>query len=519
MKNRNLAKVFVLVLSLALLIGSVAGISVSAANVDNLIAAQTIVHGAKIQIAVAVNAPSADGVTVTYQWAGEANAKPATYDAEAPNAPAGTVVFVTEGVAAYELAKVATFTVEYNGNTQTKTYSVAQFLYTKLYNEKVGGTAAACYNALLNYGVTSQNHLGKNTNALVTDSFYVYSETAGVLLNGDDFLFGAPNTSITVAPTYTGEGILEGWTYGATGSENELAAGESVAVSATTKFIPTVAEAGELPPVYGMDFESSVTSGVHLATGSAVLQESIVKGETYTPATTSGVWGNIVSVTKTFEGGREEVSNVLKITINDGSAKNTSVNTLGGTGSVFFAPSKSSDNGGNFHVLEFDFNWAQASKKGWRNPFTLFAYDASGNYLGNVVDGNGSNNQYCVWGINNGGLFNEGAVVENAYQLGISGNQVEQAGGKFRLFDSDTWYRIRYIWDKSTGNVYISASDDNGETWYQACTMQTKKAMADAAYVAFGFEQVYGAGGYVYFDNINYNIVNALPELPENNGL
>ena len=518
MKTRNIAKLLVLVLSLALLIGSVAGISVSAANVDNLIAAQTIVHGAKIQIAVAVNAPSADGVTVTYQWAGEDTAKDAKYDATV-NYKDGTVVFVTEGVAAYELAKVATIIVSYNGNTQTKTYSVAQFLYTKLYSEKVGGAAAACYNALLNYGVTSQNHLGVNTNALVTDSFYVYSDVEGVTLNGDDFLFGAPNTSITVIPAYNGAGVLEGWTYGPTGSENELAVGESATVSATTKFIPTVGEAGELPPVYGTDFESSVTSGVKLATGSAVYQTSFTLGETYTPATKSGVWGNIVSVTKKFENGREEVSNVLKLTINDGVAKNTTLGTLGGEGTFYYAPAISSNNNGNLHILEFDFNWAQASKKGFRNPISLFAYDAQGNMLGNIVDANGKDNEYCVWTINNGGAFNEGTVVENAYQLGISGTQVEVEGGKFRLFNSDTWYRLRYIWDKSNGQVYISASDDNGETWYQACTMQTKKPYADAAYLAFSCDQLYGLGGYVYLDNINYNIVSELPELPADNGL
>ena len=139
--------------------------------------------------------------------------------------------------------------------------------------------------------------------------------------------------------------------------------------------------------------------------------------------------------------------------------------------------------------------------------------------LGNIVDANGSDNQYCVWGINNGGAFNEGTVVKNAYQLGISGTQQETAGGKFRLFDSDTWYRLRYIWDKSTGNVYISASDDGGKTWYQACTMQTKKAFADAAYLGFSCDQIYAVGGYVYLDDISYNVVSELPELPDNNGL
>ncbi|MBE6533176.1 MAG: hypothetical protein E7676_06770 [Ruminococcaceae bacterium] len=505
MKNRNLAKILTLVLSLALLIGSVAAINVSAAD-ENPVKAATIVHGAKIQIAVAVDDANAE---VTYYWDDN------TTDVKTANA-AGTKnvngtdypVFTTEGVAYYELAKVAHITVVSGGETYTVEYSVLQFLYAKMYRdrEEISKEAFECYQALVTLGTKSQAYLGDDIDATALEDYtYIYTYTDGLYINGGKGFMaeGATAATITTDPSLSFEGYtVNGVKY----AKNAL--------PATFEGIVQI----DAYKTYGADFESSVTDGVHLATGSAVIQNAFTFGETYTPATKSGIWGNIVSVTKTFENGRTEISNVLKLTINDGTAKNTSLATLGGEGTFYYAPAISS-NSGNIHVLEFDFNWAQASKSGWRNPLTLFAYDADGNILGNIVDANGSDNQYCVWTINNGGAFNEGTVVENAYQMGISGTQQEVAGGKFRLFNSDTWYRLRYIWEEATGNVYISASDDGGETWYQACSTQTKKPFADAAYLAFSCDQIYGAGGYVYLDNINYNIVSELPELPANNGI
>lgn len=505
MKNRNLAKVLVLVLSLALLIGSLAAVSVSAETEE--IAGVSIVHGAKIQIAIAAD----DDATVTYKWGAEGETLTATKGDVIVSTNAavnGKTAYLTEGVAYYELGKVAYINV----NGEEITYSVAQFLFAQIYRDKVGGTAQDCYEALLALGDASQVHLNQNASALPSESTYVYTKNADITINNDNFAFAPTGSDATVTLAYNGSEEYTGFQIGALVVAKNKATNLKVAgVSEVVLYYDEISG-------YGTDFEASVTTGVHLATGSAVIQNAFTFGETYTPATKSGIWGNIVEVTKTFEGGRQEVSNVLKLTINDGSAKNTSVNTLGGEGTFYYAPTISS-NDGNIHVLEFDFNWAQASKSGWRNPITLFAYDAQGNVLGNIVDANGSDNQYCVWTINNGGAFSEGNVVENAYQLGISGNQVEVAGGKFRLFNSDTWYRLRYIWEEATGNVYISASDDNGETWYQACTMQTKKPYADAAYLAFSCDQLYGSGGYVYLDNINYNIVSELPELPANNGL
>ena len=460
-------------------------------------------------------------------------------------------------------------------------YSAVQYLYTKLYKEGFAAKTEedgldferkSLYENLLAYGASAQSVLinGKAETeedkvTLVTNYKYAYTLAEGVTLNGVKAVFGEDALEINAA--YTGDRDLVGWiitdkngdtteietsTFTVEGvalvepkfgvhvcadNDNDHfcdVCGEKVSecvnANATVdhkcdvcnKVCDACTEGtvvdGLCDVCKVMSFDFSITTGVHLSTGSAVIQDSITFGETYTPATKSGIWANIVNVTKKFEGREEAANNVLKVVVNDGSAKNTSVNTLGGIGAVYFTPTKVSDDGGNIHVLEFDYNWSQASKKGWRNPFNLFAYDAEGKYIDMVVNANGSNNQYCVLALNNGGALTEGTVVENAYQLGISGTQTEAAGGKFSLLDSDTWYRIRYVWDQSTGKVDIAASNDDGETWYSVCSQQTKKAMENAAYLTIGFEQVYGAGGIMYFDDIVYNVVSEMPDMPANNG-
>jgi hypothetical protein len=525
MKNSKLAKLLVMLLSLALLIGSAIGIAVSATGEDTIentgaIEAKTIVHNDKIQLGFYIDATAealTDGTfTVEYYWGEDGDVENAVVREDGIRA--GSTLVATEGVAYYELTKVATVTVKKNGEAvDTAKYSVAQFLYAKLYADGFidsenaeEAQAAAVYEALIDLGAKSQTYLNENVDVLASECRILYTDVEGLTFDGERYAFALPGENVTVTPVYTDETAITGYQLGATvvRKGRDLSVSGVLNVQLYTAKIPTI-----------LDFSSSVTDGVHLATGSAVIQDKITYGETYTPATKSGVWANIVKgVTKTYEGGRTEVSDVLKITVNDGSAKNTSLNTLGGMGNVYFAPTLNDDDGGNIHVLEFDFNWAQASKKGWRNPLTVFAYDASGNYLGNVVDANGSNNQYCVYAVNNGGAFSEGTTVENAYQMGISGTQSEAAGGKFSLLNSDTWYRIKYVWDQSNGKVNIAASNDGGTTWYSVCSEQTKKAMTDTAFVAFGFDQVYGVGGILYMDNIEYNIVSTMPEMPATNG-
>lgn len=564
MKNTNFTKIAVLVLSLALLMGAVVAVSASAADEPEIFA-QNVIYGDKISIVYAVDttleAANNGDVKVKYYWEDDADT---LYDAvlldttDSKNLCDGKPTFATAGVAPKELGKVAYATV-YTGDApaadaEWKTYSVAEYLYDRLYKDGyvnydegdgVDYNRKNAYEALLDLGANLQLVLNYNTNELATEYTYAYTTNADVTINGKRAAFDVAS----VNAVYSGDLAHVGWTItDLEGNETEADKNAAIAVNGVIAISPKfdvhecadanndhycdkcsekLTNCGEGAIVDGlcdvcgtMSFEFSVTTGVHLATGSAVLQEAFTLGTTYTPATKSGAWGNIVSVTKKFEGGREEVSNVLKIVVNDGSTKNTSLTTLGG--SVYFTPTKVSDDGGKFHVVEFDFNWAQAAKSGWRNPITLYAWDAQGNKLGNVVDaeeGASDENQYDVWAVNNSGTFTAGTVKENAYQMGISGSQSELANGNFSLLNSDTWYRIRYVWNQETGKINIAASNDGGETWYKVCSEQTRGSYADADYLTFSFTQFWGHGGIMYFDDIVYKVVSTMPDMPATNGI
>ena len=140
MKNK-FCKIAGLVLSAVLLIGAIAGISISAAdeNAPEIIA-QNLVYGEKIAVAYAVKADVSDAisgnVSVSYYWSDETaeNAKRATlldttvstnlFDGKYP-------VFVTEGVPAKDLDKVAFAAVKIGDAAPAEyahTYSAVQYL-------------------------------------------------------------------------------------------------------------------------------------------------------------------------------------------------------------------------------------------------------------------------------------------------------------------------------------------------------------------------------------------------------
>ena len=215
MKIRNLTKILVLALSLALLMTAAIGITASAEGeevVDNRgdIYSTSIVHNDKIGIAIAVKATAEEiannTVTVKYQWADEAEPKTATYFGT--HEKEGYVWVVTEGVAAYDLAREATITSYLNENqVESGNYSVATFLYTKLYKDGVTGAAQDCYEALLAYGAASQTFLNQNADAPVNALDYAYTNNADVKINGAYSVLG--KTSATL--TYNGTADLIAW--------------------------------------------------------------------------------------------------------------------------------------------------------------------------------------------------------------------------------------------------------------------------------------------------------------------
>ena len=192
MKNRSITKFFVLALSLVLFMTAVIGITAYAGNNDSGdIYSTTIVHDDKISLAIAVKATAeeiANGtVVVNYVWV------------------------VTEGVAAYDLGLNATITSYVKSGddyveVESGVYSVATFLYNKLYRDGVEGEAKACYEALLAYGATSQAFLDKNADAPVDELNYAYTTNEDIKINGQSSVFA---NEVTVA--YNGDKNIGGW--------------------------------------------------------------------------------------------------------------------------------------------------------------------------------------------------------------------------------------------------------------------------------------------------------------------
>lgn len=217
MKNRNYLRILLVALSLMLLIGAMVGQTVSAEGEGSGdIYSATIVHDDKISIAFAVKATEAelaDGtVAVKYTWGEDTDEKTAVYShpyasPEGKTPLEGYVWVVTEGVAAYDIGVNANVKSYYNGEViEERAYSVATYLYNKLYRDGVTGEQKECYEALLAYGAASQAYLDKNEENLVNALDYAYTKNSDVKINGSS---SALASEVTL--TYTGDFVIDGW--------------------------------------------------------------------------------------------------------------------------------------------------------------------------------------------------------------------------------------------------------------------------------------------------------------------
>ena len=190
MKTTKITKALVLALSLVLLIGSAIGFSVAAEETQATdstaaILAQSIVHKDKIQIAFAVDA-TADEVKagtayVEYYFDGDtANTKKAALYTDA--AYQGKAILVTEGLAAQDLTSVVTATSYLHGEAkETKTYSVVQFLLTKIYRDAatVEAKYVELYKSLIDYSAKAQAVFEPDETSI--NDYY------GIFLDGADY--------------------------------------------------------------------------------------------------------------------------------------------------------------------------------------------------------------------------------------------------------------------------------------------------------------------------------------------
>ena len=249
---KKFSKILIMILSLALLIGSVVAVGASAnegATVE--IKAKNIAYTDNVTMLFAVDAELDDAVAgnvkVAYYWEEDGvavlkeakllypydeNGKPISQYVLTENVAGEDVyypVFYTEGVPAKELGrevKIVAYTGTLPEDAEFETYSVAEYLYARLYKDGVAGATEgkdvyrkAVYENLLAYAASAQELLVNYDSAekavLVTDYTYVVALGAGATVNGaQTALFQAGEAEITLAYTgeLTGNQELIGWT-------------------------------------------------------------------------------------------------------------------------------------------------------------------------------------------------------------------------------------------------------------------------------------------------------------------
>ncbi len=230
MKNLKHTKLFVLILSLALLIGTAVAFAASAQETESYeIEAINVIYKDQIYVAIAVDAPveEASNIEVGYTFDGENytavyHSNMAIWEDQGDNTL--YPVFVTIGIPAKDQGEdiVAEAHVKGSGATgTTRNVSVASYLYERLYKD---GFIAATeeeavekknfYLATLEYISHAQEVLYNNKNPdkaprpHVTDYVAVFAQDAKVN-GGESFLLS--KDALDVELTYIGEGTKAAW--------------------------------------------------------------------------------------------------------------------------------------------------------------------------------------------------------------------------------------------------------------------------------------------------------------------
>ena len=262
----NTKRLFVLILSLALLVGSVFAVSVSAAEDESLeIVAMNIAHGDQTYVVMAVGASVADAeagnVAVNYTYGGETYA--ATYWADFGGYTEDGVtypVYYTKGISPKDLGEDILVEAHVKGadiaSPDYTDVSVAKYLFRMLYREGFVESEdaheknlAALYGAHLLYASNAQQALwndkaenADNQRVLLSDMNYVYVANGGSIDGSAEAILNADG-SVTVTPDGTVAGVV-GWnvaSYDLVGNKTEtLVLGNSVAITANSILTPYV---------------------------------------------------------------------------------------------------------------------------------------------------------------------------------------------------------------------------------------------------------------------------------------
>lgn len=229
MKNTKITKIALIVLSVALLLGTVIGFTVNAAEATEYeILAKNVIYGDRTNVVFAVNATveaaNAGTVKVAYYWAedGKESWKNATLlDTNDVNNLLDKTypAFAIDGVALKELGNVV-YATAYTGDAPAEdakwvTYSAAEYFYSRLYKDgTVNATSGKEYNqkklyeSMLESGKWAQMVLDHNTDKLVDKYSYIFTTSELINFNGAKTAFGYGELSLTA----TSELAIAGWT-------------------------------------------------------------------------------------------------------------------------------------------------------------------------------------------------------------------------------------------------------------------------------------------------------------------
>ena len=272
MKNLKSTKLFVLVLSLVLLIGSAIGIAVSASETEGYnIEAINVIYKDQIFVAIAVDTAVENAANVEVGYTFNGKNYTAKYNGNAAIwASKGDdtlyPIYVTMGIPAKDMGEDVIAEAHAKGASAgaTKNVSVASYLYQRLYKD---GIIAATegedldkkgfYLSTLEYIAYAQKVLYNNANptlaprTLVTDYVAVYADEAKV--GGESFLLSKGAAEVTL--TYTGTGTKAAW--------NVTTYDDSGKATTTTKTTDTftVSESAVITPVV-LDFNINAPSVV-----------------------------------------------------------------------------------------------------------------------------------------------------------------------------------------------------------------------------------------------------------------
>ncbi len=582
MKNTKFTKIAILALSVALLIGAAIGFSVNAEDAEPQyeIIARNVVYGETVPVVYAVNVEvgSADAANVQVAYYYEKDGKESWTNATALDTSDENniyekdgkqyITFATNGVVPKKLGDVIFATV-YTGTAPADDavwveYSAAEYFYNRLYEDGFVNMEEAdgndyqkklLYEAQLEYSTRAQLVLGYEEGETLVKAYnYAYSTDEYGKVNDAKSAFDVA----TVTATYNNDETplkLVGWTVtykdidGTDKTTKEYGPSDAIDVEGVTCIEPKL-EAHTCADNNGdhfcdsctdrisycadsdsdgrcdvcklYSFEYTVKNTVTLYTYDNLTDKNLIKQDTITEEDTVasyyGYAGQLIADPA------DATNKVLQVLVNDGNQNSDTSSGVNNISNIKLVPQVVNE-GGKVHVIEFDFNLMHFQAKSGttiKDPFSIFAYDAEGNCLGELQHYS-SNANYggflCFDSITN----EETPDLENNYHFGNNSPRTtsENEPSDYAMFDAEKWYRFRFIWNEADNSLYFDVSFDEGKTWYKAYNGDRAIQTAfgtDAAYVQIEFLNCWQKAYEYLFDDLDYTIVDTVPTRPDTVG-